>query len=61
MLGVPIPRVLLPRSDTRESVDDLGRATFDVGLSLPVVGAVVRYRGWLVPGDHPISGDQSPP
>lgn len=50
-LGVPLPRVLLPVSRTAESVDAAGRATFDVELSLPGIGRIVRYRGWLVPDD----------
>jgi hypothetical protein len=47
--GIPIPRALLPRSDTREYVDGEGRACFDVGISLPVAGHVIRYAGWLAP------------
>ena len=47
-LGIPMPRWALPRSDTAEGADG-GRATFDVALSLPVIGPVVRYQGWLVP------------
>lgn len=50
-LGVPIPPPLLPRSDTREAVDENGRATFDVALSMPLIGPIVRYRGWLS-ADH---------
>lgn len=56
-LGFPIPRVLLPKSNTHEAVDDRGRVTFDVALSMPVFGPVVRYQGWLV-ADQPIMGDQ---
>lgn len=48
-LGVPLPRWLTPRSETREYVDDQGRFRFDVDISLPLVGRVVRYEGWLVP------------
>jgi hypothetical protein len=46
--GIPIPRWALPRSDTVEGAAG-PRATFDVGLSLPIVGAIVRYQGWLEP------------
>jgi hypothetical protein len=46
--GMPIPRWALPRSDTSEGAEG-PRATFDVGLSLPVAGAIVRYQGWLEP------------
>ncbi|MFG1331076.1 DUF4166 domain-containing protein [Xanthobacter autotrophicus] len=47
--GVPLPRTLLPSSTSCESVDAAGRACFDVAIALPLVGLVVRYRGWLVP------------
>jgi hypothetical protein len=56
-LGIPIPSAFLPRSDTREAVDEKGRATFDVALSVPLVGPIVRYRGWLSEG-QPIMGVQ---
>lgn len=52
LLGVPLPRFLLPRSDTSEHVDAEGRACFDVHISLPLAGHVASYRGWLVP-DRP--------
>ncbi|MGL4280022.1 MAG: DUF4166 domain-containing protein, partial [Albidovulum sp.] len=52
VLGVPLPRVLIPVSETAESVDAEGRATFDVALSHPFAGMVVRYRGWLLPEDE---------
>jgi Domain of unknown function (DUF4166) len=48
-LGVPLPRWMLPVSRTVEAVDDQGRATFDVELSHPLTGLIVRYRGWLTP------------
>ena len=41
---VPIPRALLPHSETLEGADGEA-ATFDVGISLPLAGMVVRYRG----------------
>ncbi len=47
--GLPIPRALLPQSNSLEAADDQGRATFDVSLSHPVTGLIVRYQGWLVP------------
>lgn len=53
VLGLPLPRWLLPKSDTTEAVDAMGRATFDVALSHPLVGLIVRYQGWLVPDDLP--------
>ena len=48
-LGIPIPRAILPKSDTKEEVEQTGRATFNVALSLPFVGPVVHYQGWLEP------------
>ncbi len=47
--GLPLPRLLAPRSDTCEWQDEQGRFCFDVGISLPLLGRVVRYRGWLKP------------
>lgn len=47
---IPLPLWLAPRSTTHESVVD-GRFNFDVGISLPVIGSVVRYRGWLSGSD----------
>lgn len=49
-LGIPIPRCLLPRSETAETAE-AGRFRFDVALGLPFAGLLVRYRGWLVPDD----------
>ena len=46
---VPLPRVLAPRSASVESVDGEGRFAFDVPVALPLLGPIVRYRGWLVP------------
>ncbi len=48
-LGIPMPRWALPRSDTHEQIDGEGRASFDVAISMPLVGPVVRYQGWLTP------------
>ncbi|MGH8517401.1 MAG: DUF4166 domain-containing protein, partial [Panacagrimonas sp.] len=48
-LGIPLPRWITPRSETREFVDEQGRFRFDVDISLPGIGRVVRYEGWLVP------------
>lgn len=59
LLGVPLPRLLLPRSDTWEHVDDHGRAAFDVTIGMPLVGHIVTYRGWLVP--EPTSGSAPMP
>jgi hypothetical protein len=47
-LGLPMPRALLPISVATETAS-AGRAQFDVALSLPLVGLIVRYQGWLTP------------
>ena len=44
--GVALPRALWPRIDAAESEED-GRFCFDVQIGLPLVGRLVRYRGWL--------------
>ncbi len=47
LVGLPLPLWLLPRSQTREYVED-GRFHFDVALDAPLgIGRLVRYRGWL--------------
>ncbi|MGA0545315.1 DUF4166 domain-containing protein [Brevundimonas sp. VNH65] len=46
---VPLPRALAPRTTTHEQIDVEGRFTFDVEIGLPMLGRVVRYRGWLKP------------
>jgi hypothetical protein len=48
-LGVPMPLWLMPKSETVEFVDGDGRFNFDVAITVPLVGRVVRYRGWLKP------------
>ncbi len=44
-----LPRLLAPQAAARESTDDQGRFHFDVHLRAPMIGTIVRYRGWLVP------------
>ena len=47
--GLPLPRWLLPRSQTREYESD-GRFHFEVGLYAPITGnLVVHYQGQLGP------------
>lgn len=46
---LPLPRALAPRSDTTEFEDEEGRFRFDVRLTLPIVGLLAHYKGWLVP------------
>jgi hypothetical protein len=50
---VPLPRLLAPLTRTHEEVDGEGRFVFDVEISLPLVGRLVRYRGWLARVDQP--------
>ncbi len=44
--GLPLPLALAPRSEAREW-EEAGRFRFDVAIALPLIGTVVRYRGWL--------------
>ncbi len=46
---VRLPLQLAPRAPARAFVDAEGRYGFDVAISLPLVGQLVRYRGWLLP------------
>jgi hypothetical protein len=46
---LPLPRRAAPRSEARETVDAEGRFRFDVPIHLPLLGRLVRYRGWLLP------------
>lgn len=45
---IPLPRALAPRTAAHEEVDAEGRFVFDVEISVPLAGRLVRYRGWLV-------------
>ncbi len=46
--SIPIPRFLLPRIVAQERVDEAGRHRFEVEITLPTVGRLVAYRGYLV-------------
>jgi Domain of unknown function (DUF4166) len=46
ILGLPVPRFLLPQIRTLETERD-GRYTFDVEAAIPAFGRLVHYRGWL--------------
>ena len=51
---IPLPSFLVPRSFAKERVDSAGRFCFDVPITLPGVGLLVHYRGWLAPEkEHP--------
>ena len=45
---LPLPAFLAPRSPAREWEEE-GRFHFDVPVTLPLIGPVVHYRGWLQP------------
>jgi hypothetical protein len=46
--GLPLPRGLMPQGEGWEEERD-GRFRFHVEIALPLLGRVVRYRGWLEP------------
>ncbi|WP_292062474.1 SDR family oxidoreductase [Brevundimonas sp. UBA7664] len=52
---VPLPRALGPSTRAHEEVDAEGRFVFDVEISLPLIGRLVRYRGWLARVSRPAS------
>jgi hypothetical protein len=45
-LGVPLPLRWFADARATEAIVD-GRYTFDVSATLPLVGLLIRYRGWL--------------
>jgi hypothetical protein len=47
---IPLPLALAPRSAAREWEEE-GRFHFDVAISMPLVGTIVHYRGWLTPSE----------
>ncbi|MBE1282603.1 MAG: DUF4166 domain-containing protein [Rhodobacteraceae bacterium] len=49
VFGLRCPRGFLPVSETTESEDAQKRYHFDVAARLPVLGLLIRYRGWLRP------------
>lgn len=50
-LGAPLPSSWFSGATASEQVVD-GRYTFDVRATLPLVGLLVRYRGWLAEHDR---------
>lgn len=46
---VRLPLLFAPISQTREYQDDAGNFRFDVRISMPVIGLITHYQGWLVP------------
>jgi hypothetical protein len=51
-LGLPLPRAFVPHGDVYESAQD-GRFNFHVEICQPLLGLIVRYRGWLKPKADP--------
>jgi hypothetical protein len=47
-LGLPLPRAWAPGGDVYESAEDR-RFNFHVEICHPLLGLIVRYRGWLNP------------
>ena len=45
-LGLPLPARWFDKVQARESQLE-GRYGFDVAAAMPVIGLLVRYRGWL--------------
>lgn len=48
LFGLPLPRFLAPQVSAREFAD-AGLFRFDVRVTLPIVGLLVHYRGFLIP------------
>ncbi len=46
---IRLPKILAPKSETLEYMDEKGRFRFDVRLSAPLIGLIAHYRGWLMP------------
>jgi hypothetical protein len=49
LFHIPLPLFLAPRIAAREWQEENGRFGFDVRVSMPLVGPIVRYAGWLSP------------
>ena len=50
VLGVPMPRALMPGGDVFEHSAD-NRFNFHVDICAPIIGRIVKYEGWLVETD----------
>lgn len=48
LFGLPLPRWSVPKIECLERADG-ERFTFDIDVTFPLVGWVIRYRGWLMP------------
>jgi hypothetical protein len=47
LLCLQLPRALVPSTRSRTFVDESGRYAFDVDIRAPILGRLLRYRGWL--------------
>jgi saccharopine dehydrogenase-like NADP-dependent oxidoreductase len=54
---VRLPSWLAPRARGGSWLDEDGRYTFDVEASLPLLGRIMRYHGWLQPVEPPGEDD----
>ena len=50
-LRIPLPRWSVPRIKCLESGDG-ERYTFDIDVTFPAIGWLMRYRGWLLPQEE---------
>lgn len=48
LLGIPMPNMLLPRGMSFETELD-GRFQFDISVTVPGIGLIIAYSGWLQP------------
>ncbi|AHD01491.1 NAD(P)-binding dehydrogenase [Leisingera methylohalidivorans DSM 14336] len=48
LFGVPLPQALCPQSVSTEFETPEGHLGFDISASLPRIGLLVRYSGYLV-------------
>jgi hypothetical protein len=48
IFGIPLPLTLAPHGDSYE-FEENGRFNFHVEIRQPLIGLIVRYRGWLTP------------
>ena len=44
---MPLPRFLVPNITARERTNSKDQHLFDVSISLPFIGRIVHYAGWL--------------
>jgi hypothetical protein len=52
LMRIPLPGC--PRIECVESADG-ERFTFDIDVTFPLIGWLIRYRGWLLPADDDVS------